>query len=88
VLRVAVCGGSGGDMINKAVSMDCDTYVTADVKHDQFMEALDLGINLIDGGHFPTENVVVPRIAEILKKGFPGLDIKISERCGQTEEYR
>lgn len=87
VRRVAVAGGSGGDMGPLALEKSCDTLVTADVKHNQFLEAAELGLNLIDAGHFPTENVVVPRIRDMLLAGFPALDVRISEVCGQTERY-
>ena len=65
--RIGLCGGAGaGDML-LAWERGCDTYVTADVKHHEFIAANELGLNLIDAGHFPTENVVVPcagRLAE------------------------
>ena len=42
---------------------------------------------LIDGGHFSTENVVVPVLAGWLREDFPGLDVRISERCVQPERF-
>jgi len=87
VSRVAVCGGSGGDYIKRAFDIGCDTYVTADLKHGMFIEAAELGINLIDAGHHSTEAVVVPRIAEMLRAGFPDIDVILSQECRQPEEY-
>ena len=40
----------------EALDAGCDTFVTADVKYNQFWDARDLGMNLIDAGHFWTEN--------------------------------
>lgn len=58
VHRVAVGGGSCGSMLADALAAGCDTFVTSDVKYDTFLEAKAQGINLIDAGHFSTENVV------------------------------
>lgn len=84
VRHIACCGGSGGGEVRLAWEAGCDTYVTADVKYDQFLEAKALGINLIDADHFCTENVVVPVLADWLRTAFPVLDVRISEKHGQT----
>lgn len=87
VRRVACCGGSGGSDIALAHDAGCDTYVTADVKYDQFLEAKNHGINLIDADHFCTENVVVPVLAGWLREAFPALDVRISQTHGQTAQF-
>lgn len=87
VHRVACCGGSGGGDIALAHDAGCDTYVTADVKYDQFLEAKELGINLIDADHFCTENVVVPVLAGWLREAFPALEVRISCSHGQTAQF-
>lgn len=79
VKRLAVCGGSGGSMLELAHAAGCDTFVTADVKYDRFLAARELGVNLIDADHFCTENVVIPVLAVQLKKRFPLLTVKISD---------
>lgn len=87
VHKIAVCGGSGGNELALAHERGCDTYVTADIKYDQFLEARHLGLNLIDADHFCTENVVVPVLHSWLKEQFPGLDVKISTTHGQTAQF-
>ena len=79
VRKVAVGGGScAGDMM-AAIDAGCDTFVTADVKYNQFWDAHDLGLNLIDAGHFHTENPVVAVLAEKIAAAFPEVEVKISE---------
>lgn len=87
VHRVAVCGGSGSSMLEMVASLGCDTYVTADVKHNGFLDAKEMGINLIDAGHFSTENVVVPVLRDMLSKEYPQLELRISRCHGQPEQY-
>ena len=79
VQKVAVGGGSCASEMLEAIEAGCDTFVTADVTYNQFWDAQDLGLNLIDAGHFHTENPVVPVLAEKLQAAFPEIHIKISE---------
>lgn len=79
VRMVGVCGGSGSDYVAMAKALGCDTFVTGDVKYNGFWDAVDLGINLIDAGHFPTENVVCPYLLNQIQTAFPELDGKVSE---------
>ena len=88
VYRVAVGGGSCGSMLMEAVNAGCDTFVTADIKHDVFLRAAELGINLIDAGHFYTENVVIPVLQERLFREFPDLDIRISSHRAPERYYQ
>lgn len=76
VHRVAVGGGSCSGSIRDVLAAGCDTFVTADVKYDGFLDAKALGLNLIDAGHFPTENVVCPVLISWLKQTF--FDVKVT----------
>jgi len=79
VHKVAVGGGACADMLGDALAQGCDTFVTADVKYNGFLDAAALGLNLIDAGHFPTENVVCPVLAEWLVQGFPEVETALSQ---------
>jgi len=78
VHKVAVGGGACAGEMRKAAASGCDTFITADVRYNQFWEAQELGLTLIDAGHFHTENPVCVYLAEKLRKAFPGLDVSIS----------
>lgn len=79
VHRVAVGGGSCASELMDALAAGCDTFVTADVKYNQFWDAQELGINLIDAGHFYTENPVCPVLAEKLQSNFPEISVQLSQ---------
>ena len=76
---VAVGGGSCADGMHEALAAGCDTFVTADVKYNQFRTAYELGLNLSDAGHFHTENPTMPIVAAKLRAAFPGVDVVFSE---------
>ena len=76
VHRVAVGGGACGCYITQAVAAGCDTFVTSDLKYNDFLDTE--GLNLIDAGHFPTENVVCPALRDRLAEEFPTADVLCS----------
>jgi len=67
VSRVALCGGSGSDLLDEAIRQDADVFVTADVRYHAFQEAVSR-IALVDAGHYETEYPVVRALAGKLKK--------------------
>ncbi len=79
VCKVAVGGGSCGSELRAAFDAGCDTFVTADIKYNQFWDAKELGINLIDAGHFHTENPIVAVLAEKLRAAFPEITVEVSK---------
>lgn len=66
--KVAVCGGSGGDLIGAAHYKGADLLITGDVGYHQAQQAESLGLAVIDAGHFATEQVVIPVLAAFLKE--------------------
>ncbi len=79
VHRVAVGGGACASDMADAVAAGCDTFVTSDIRYNQFWDAHDVGLNLIDAGHFCTENPVVAVLAEKLRAAFPEVRVEISK---------
>lgn len=78
VQKVAVGGGACGSELMDAVHAGCDTFVTADVKYNQFWDAQNYGINIIDAGHFYTENPVCVYLAQQLRQAFPDVTVAMS----------
>ena len=71
VYRVAVGGGACGEYAQAAYDAGCDTFLTADLKYHGFLDAAALGLNLIDAGHFPTEDLVCGKLLSLLGGWFP-----------------
>lgn len=68
ISRVALCGGSGAEFVGRAAAKGADAYVTGDVKYHDAERAIGLGIHVLDAGHFATEQPIIARLAERLKK--------------------
>ncbi|MEL6562166.1 MAG: Nif3-like dinuclear metal center hexameric protein [Bacteroidota bacterium] len=54
IKKVAVCGGAGGFLLNKAKSAGADIFITADYKYHEFFDA-DGQIIIADIGHYESE---------------------------------
>ena len=79
VHKVCVGGGACGSELMDAYQAGCDTFVTADVKYNQFWDAKDMGMTIIDAGHFHTENPVVKVLADKIAAAFPQIQVLISK---------
>lgn len=80
VSLVAVGGGSCSSILADVKARGCDTFVTGDVKYDVFLMAQEMGINLIDAGHYPTEQVICPVVAEKLQGYFAEIEVILSQK--------
>ncbi len=70
IARLAVVGGAGGEMVPMAAKKGADLLLTGDVRHHEALEAENLGLALIDAGHFHTEKAALVPFAERLKHVF------------------
>lgn len=78
VHRVAVGGGACADEWKSAFAAGCDAFVTADARYNDFWDARDAGLTLIDAGHFYTENPVCTYLQQILQEAFPEIRVVLS----------
>lgn len=87
IKKVALLGGSGADFIPNAKIAGCDVYITADVKYHQAQIAEKIGLNVIDAGHFETENPIIYKIARYLRGKTEDVEIITSLRNKSYIKY-
>ncbi|MBE6933464.1 MAG: Nif3-like dinuclear metal center hexameric protein [Ruminococcaceae bacterium] len=87
VHRVAVGGGSCASDMMDAYYAGCDTFVTADIKYNQFRTAYELGMNVIDAGHFHTENPAMKVLADKISAAFPELEVILSKKHAECMKF-
>ena len=80
ICKVAVGGGACADELYRVAELGCDAFVTADAKYHSFRDAKDLGVTLIDAGHFQTENPVCNYLAAQIRSAFPQIEVVISQK--------
>lgn len=77
VQRVAVVGGDGKGYVTSAMKSGADTYVSGRIGYNVMEEAGEMGINLIEAGHFFTEQPVTEFFKSILTRLDPDMYIEV-----------
>ncbi len=67
VSKVYVVGGDGKDLIDNAINQGCDTILTGRASYNTSIDACDMGINIVEAGHFFTEQPVCKAIQRDIK---------------------
>lgn len=91
ISKVALCSGSGASLLHEAVRSGADVLVTGDVKYHEARDAEELGLALIDAGHFPTEIIMVNEIAERLGRALVNAgynDCQVEACRTETDPFR
>jgi dinuclear metal center YbgI/SA1388 family protein len=78
VLKVAVCGGSGGFLLKNAIAAGADVFITADYKYHEFFDA-EGKIVIADIGHFESEQFTQQLLYEIIQKKFLNFAIRLTK---------
>ncbi len=68
VQKVAVVGGDGKSYIDAALSAGADTFVSGRIGYNTMAEAVEMGINLLEAGHFFTEHPVTQFFQTLLHR--------------------
>lgn len=77
IKKVAVCGGAGSFLLNKAKAAKADVFISGDFKYHQFFDAED-EIVIADIGHFESEQFTKELFFELLTKKIPNFAIRLS----------
>ena len=76
--KVAVCGGSGSFLLEKAKKEGADIYISADFKYHEFFDA-EKDIIIADIGHYESEQFTKDLIYDLLSKNFTKFAVRLSK---------
>lgn len=90
--RVAVCGGSGSDLIHRALQEGADAYVTGDITYHKYFDVLNPegvpDMALIDAGHYETERYAEDLLLSRLQQRFQSVKwVKTKKRTCPYEVF-
>ena len=90
IKKVALLNGSGNKFINDARFAGADVLVTGDMQYHGILDALEMGLCVIDAGHYATEKIMIKYVTEYLKDKFHELkfDVDVIESNKNTEILR
>ena len=78
IKKVAVCGGSGSFLLEKAKQQKADIFITADIKYHQFFDS-ENQILIADIGHYESEVFTKDLIFDFINKKFPRFAVHFSK---------
>jgi len=77
ISKVAICSGSGGDLLDRVIALGADLYITSDLKYHQVLKALNAGVNLLILSHHEMEERSLIYLERELKKLVFNIDLNL-----------
>ena len=77
VQKIALLGGDGKDYVSEAIMSGADTYISGRISYNIMVDAPEMGINLIEAGHYFTEAPVCEFLKELVKKADSKIEVEI-----------
>ncbi len=84
ISSVAVCGGAGKDLVEAAWRAGADVFVSGEIGHHRALEAKQMGLSLIEAGHYHTEQVALEPLAAMLAARFAELGLEVDIAIART----
>lgn len=70
IATVAIATGGGASKLSEAAAAEVDVLVTGEAQHHHAIDASELGVTILLGGHYETETWGVRKISELLTDRF------------------
>jgi len=86
VQRLALCSGSGGDLIALAWEKGAQVYLTGEVRHHQATPGYGAEFAVLEVGHFASEVVFIPEWARQLAEHFQETGLQVRVEAAPEEE--
>lgn len=87
VKRVAVLAGSGEKYYHAALKHNADVYITGDMTYHHAQDALEMGLAVIDAGHY-IEAIIKSALADSLTKRLTNHNITVIESLTNTDPFQ
>ena len=76
---LAVMPGSGKSFIKTAAEKNVNVMITGDIDHHEGIDARDMGLTIIDAGHYGIEHIFIKYIKEYINSKFSEINIYMQE---------
>ncbi len=86
IQRVAICTGAGADMMEAALEEGCHALITGDMTFHHGLRAKELGLCVIDAGHYGTEKLFTENFGAQLRERV-GNQLEVFESTVNTNPF-
>ncbi|MEE9438389.1 MAG: Nif3-like dinuclear metal center hexameric protein [Saprospiraceae bacterium] len=86
IKKIAVCGGAGAFLLNDAINLKANVFITSDYKYHEFFDA-DNQIVIVDIGHYESEQYTIDLLQEIISRKFSTFAAHCTKVCTNPVNY-
>ena len=79
IKKIALINGSGQDFFSKALALGVDCIITGDTTYHFASDYKEMGVTIIDAGHFSTEWSIFLKIMKKIEKSFEEVEFRHSK---------
>lgn len=84
---IAIINGSGQDFIGKAISKGANCIITGDTTYHFASDYKEMGVSIIDIGHFSSEWKAFIKVMEKLEEKFHGIEFIVSSKSEDPYKF-
>lgn len=77
VETIGWCTGAGSEFLKAAKEEGCDLFITGDLKYHEAQLAREMGLCVLDAGHYGSERIFTDNMADMIRDHTFGQDIEI-----------
>ncbi|MEG1257022.1 Nif3-like dinuclear metal center hexameric protein [Clostridium sp.] len=77
IKRISIVNGSGEDYLDKSYEMGADLVITGDTTYHFVSDYSEMGLSIIDVGHFNSEWPVVVELSKLVKEAVKAMDVEV-----------
>jgi putative NIF3 family GTP cyclohydrolase 1 type 2 len=85
IKRIAICGGAGAFMLERAIEERADAFLTGEMKYNDYFDREGIQITVI--GHYESEQFTKELLKDIIDKGCPGIRTIVTENNTNPIKY-
>lgn len=75
ISKIAIVPGSGRSMISTAKQTGADVFLTGDIGHHEGLDAIDMGMCVIDAGHYGLEQIFIEDMKDLIRTHFSDMNV-------------
>lgn len=87
IKKIAIINGSGQDYFQDALRLGADCIITGDTTYHFASDYKEIGLTIIDPGHFKTEWIVFLNVMKKIEEKFPEIEFIPSNECEDPYEF-
>lgn len=87
IKKIAIINGSGQDFFEASKNLGADCIITGDTTYHFVSDYNEMGMTIIDAGHFNTESIVFYKVMESILEQFSGVKLIKSSNAKDVYEF-